>query len=113
MIQGKEQTITVRVSRDDVAATCKSKNEVIIGGFVMKKMREAGIPIIGVLAPFCVEYGTLVTTIEEGLDGDEFVYKWTGVPIPRDMRHIQFTFSQCTLRGELAERAAKQQEDEM
>lgn len=112
MIQGKPQTVVVRMSRDDLIRSQRSPSEFIIGSYVMKTLRDKGVPIIGILAPFAVEYGALTITKEDGLDGDEFVYKWTGVPLPYELRKHHLTF-QVTLEEVLRRSKPVEQEDEM
>lgn len=62
-----------------------------IGGRVLRGLQDAGVPIIGVLGIISVAYGVLSTHTLDGLDGDEFVYEWEGVPVPSRLRHYRLT----------------------
>lgn len=89
----KPVTIEVRISRDELAKDQHKRNQVITGQRVMSELRRQGVPVVGVLAIFGVEHGTLTMRTEDGLDGDEFIYTWTGVPIAPELRKHQFTFT--------------------
>lgn len=73
-----------------------------IGGRVMRSLQESGVPLIGVLGIISVAYGVLSVHMIDGLDGDEFVYEWEGVPVPRHLRHYRLT-TQFTLADAIAD----------
>lgn len=98
----KPTTIEVRISRDELVKDQHKGNQAILGLRVMRQLRERGVPVIGILAPFGVEHGALTITMDDGLDGDEMVYTWTGVPIPQHLRQHVLTF-QTTLADILRE----------
>lgn len=90
-------TIIVRIDRDQLIRDQKAKGTAAqfmqAGGRVLKELRAAGVPIIGAIGLFGVEYGTLAMHIEDGLDGDELVYTFTGEPLPAALRKNEYTFS--------------------
>jgi hypothetical protein len=61
--------------RIDYARVTKIGNEVIFGVEVLGKLKEAGIPVEGVLFPRAVTRGTLSLTVDPVL-GDH-VYQWS------------------------------------
>lgn len=94
---GKEETIKVSFTRDqlvyDIYPPAPVLHQATIGGRVMRALTEAGVPLIGVLGIIGVAYGELTAYMIDGLDGDEFVYEWIGVPMPRHLRHYRLTTS--------------------
>lgn len=59
-------------------------NEVLAAQVIFSRLRQRGVPVIGVLGVIAVEWGTLTIKHDEGLDGDEWTYTWEGVPMPRE-----------------------------
>lgn len=93
--QGDPVTVKVGFTRDQLIADMRppapALHQSTIAGRVMRALTEAGVPLIGVLGIIGVAYGELTTYMINGLDGDEFVYEWTGVPVPRHLRHYKLT----------------------
>lgn len=58
-------------------------NEVLAAQVIFARLRQRGVPVIGVLGIIAVEWGTLTIAHEDGLDGDEWAYTWEGAPMPR------------------------------
>lgn len=58
-------------------------NEVLAAQVIFTRLRNRGVPVIGVLGVIAVEWGKLTIEHEDGLDGDEWTYTWEGVPMPR------------------------------
>lgn len=82
-MQGKEITIRVTFTRDQLTGTKNpAGNEVLAGQVIMGALRKRGVPVIGVLGLLGVEWGTLTCAQEDGLDGDEWTWTWTGVKMP-------------------------------
>ena len=54
----------------------KNPHELLINIKLIEALRAAGIPVVGRLVPSAVEYGTMVWSIEEDLDGDTLVVQW-------------------------------------
>lgn len=79
--------------RDDLREDRPLVNRATPAGRVMRAMTEAGIPMVGVLGIIGVAYGELHIHMIYGLEGDEFVYEWEGVPVPKHLRHYQLTTS--------------------
>lgn len=67
-------TIEVRMPTD---LTAKLGNEVLANVRTIKRLREAGVPIVGSISILGVSQGTLQMSTDEGLDGDDYVFKWT------------------------------------
>ena len=84
------QTIVVTITRDRLI---EDTNEVIQGARVMRELRQRGVPVIGTLGIFSVEHGVLTVHTDDGLDGDEFVYTWVGVPVAPPLRKHHLTFT--------------------
>lgn len=78
-------TISETFTRDQLTGTRNPVgNEVLAGQVIMTRLRKRGVPLIGVLGILAVENGTLTVQHEDGLDGDEWTYSWTGEPMPRE-----------------------------
>jgi len=94
---GEPIKIKVSFTRDqliyDLRPPAPVMHQAHVAGRVMRTLKEAGVPVIGVLGIISVAYGELTTYMIDGLDGDEFVYEWTGVPMPRELRHYRLTTS--------------------
>ncbi len=73
-------------------------NEVISAGPIINGLLAAGIPVVGILGILAVEWGTLTITHEDGLDGDEWTYTWTGERVPAAYRE---KMSQPGYRGRM------------
>lgn len=67
-------TIEVRMPTD---MTEKLGNEVLANVRTIKRLREAGVPIVGSISILGVSQGTLQMSTDEGLDGDDYVFRWT------------------------------------
>jgi hypothetical protein len=50
-------------------------NEVHVSNFVLGKLRELGVPVVGVLCPR-IETGTLIVKSDD-LATDDYIYRWT------------------------------------
>lgn len=94
---GEEEVIKLSFTRDqliyDMHPPAPVMHQATVAGRVMRALREAGVPLIGVLGIIGVTYGELICRMIDGLDGDEFIYEWSGVPMPRHMRHYKLTTS--------------------
>lgn len=64
--------IEVRIATSKLA---KFDNEVHRGMLVLRELREAGVPVVGVLFPLGVERGKLEIEYDE-LVSDEWVFRW-------------------------------------
>lgn len=59
----------------------RMNNDVHVGIHVLTKLREAGVPVIGVLWPHAVQHGRLESWSERDLDDcEEHVWHWTPDP---------------------------------
>lgn len=88
------QTIRAVFPRDTfIGKRNPQGNEVIASQLIFNALRKKGVPLIGILGVIAVEHGTLKVTKEDGLDGDEFVFEWTGVPMPPQYRDKTITLS--------------------
>lgn len=76
----KEQTVSVTITRDDLTRSINNPegNEVRAGQVIFGKLRRLGVPVIGVLGVLAVEWGELNIKQEDGLDGDEWTFTYTG-----------------------------------
>jgi hypothetical protein len=61
-------------------------NEVVAANHIMIALLGAGIPVVGVMGVVAVEWGKLTVTHDDGLDGDEWTYSWTGEEVPKHYR---------------------------
>lgn len=61
-------------------------NEVNSANFLIAELHRIGIPVIGVMGVLAPEWGNLTIAHDDGLDGDEWTYTWTGEAVPRDWR---------------------------
>lgn len=69
--------IEVRVNADMVAKF--NQNEVLFNRFVIEKLEERGVPVVGAISVQGVKVGRLWMNTDETLDGDkEFVYTYEG-----------------------------------
>lgn len=59
-------------------------NELLASQVIFGRLRAKGVPVIGVIGVIAVEWGKLTIEHEDGLDGDEWHYTWTGVPMPKE-----------------------------
>lgn len=79
------QTITATFTRDQFSRLPKSEfagNDTKAGEIIAAELKRKGVPIIGHIGVLAVEWGKLTVAHEEGLDGDEWTYTWTGKPVP-------------------------------
>lgn len=79
-------TVSATFTRDMLANNRNNPqgNEVIGAAIILKKLRDLGVPVIGVLGVIAVEWGELRITAEDGLDGDEWTYSWAGMPMTKE-----------------------------
>jgi len=75
------ETISVTITRDDLAERNEKLNCFLAGTKITKALLLARIPVIGVAGVLAIERGKLVIRHEDGLDGDEWTYTFTGEPI--------------------------------
>lgn len=61
-------------------------NAVVSTNTLANRLLAAGIPVVGVLGIVAVEWGKLTVEHEDGLDGDEWKYTWTGEEVPKSWR---------------------------
>lgn len=66
--------IKVRISASKIV---QLEHDIHIANYVMKQLKEAGIPIVGTVLPR-VETGTLSQSIDE-FDTGDWVYAWSEV----------------------------------
>lgn len=90
-------TVIVTVSRDQLIRDQQDKGRsaqfMKAGGRILHELRAAGVPIVGAIGLFGVEQGSLTLSMDDGLDGDEFVYTYVGELVPAAQRGKEFTFS--------------------
>lgn len=85
MNAGKPQTISVTFTRDELCGKRNPQgNELLAGQAIFSKLRAKGVPVIGVLGVLAVEWGVLTIEHQDGLDGDEWAWSWTGEPMQKD-----------------------------
>lgn len=76
-------TIKEIFTRDQLTGTRNpAGNEVIAGQIIFKRLRARGVPVIGSLGVLAVEWGKLTVEHEDGLDGDEWTWTFTGQAMP-------------------------------
>lgn len=83
----KLQTITATYTRDQFSRLGKSEHAGIdtkAGEYIAADLLRRGVPVIGHIGTLCVEWGKLTIAHEEGLDGDEWTFTWTGEPVPAE-----------------------------
>lgn len=76
----QEKTVRVTFTRDELTRDGNAivSNEVIAGQKIFKRLRSLGVPVIGNLGVLAVEWGKLTITHDDGLDGDEWTWEYTG-----------------------------------
>jgi len=80
----KEIDVKLTFTRDQLTGTRNpAGNEVLAGQVIFSALRQRGVPVIGVLGVLAVEWGTLTISHEDGLDGDEWHYRYQGKPMPQ------------------------------
>lgn len=79
-------TVSATFTRDQLTSQRQNPrgNEVIGAAMVLTRLRNLGVPVIGVLGVIAVEWGELRITASDGLDGDEWTYTWAGVPMEKE-----------------------------
>lgn len=79
-MKNKIQTVRVTFTRDDLTRNAKNPegNEVLAGRVIYGRLRALGVPVIGCLGVLAVEWGKLTITHDDGLDGDEWTWEYTG-----------------------------------
>jgi hypothetical protein len=88
----KVVTITQTFTRDQLIGMNPTNgkrhpyNAVVATNTIANKLLAAGVPIVGVLGIVAVEWGKLTVEHEDGLDGDEWKYTWTGNEVPKYWR---------------------------
>lgn len=86
-------------------------NEVNSANFLITRLLAAGIPVVGVMGVLAVEWGVITITHEDGLDGDEWTYSWTGEEVPKHYRaRMQVLGSRNRLDKSLAAQIAADDE---
>lgn len=87
----KVVTITKTFTRLELIGIARSGkphqyNEVVSANYLISRLMQAGIPAVGILGVLAAEWGVLTVTHEDGLDGDEWTYSWTGERVPAEYR---------------------------
>lgn len=73
------KTVSFTFTRDQLTGTRNPQgNEILAGQVIFGKLRAAGVPVIGVLGILAVEWGEFTVKHDDGLDGDEWTYTYTG-----------------------------------
>lgn len=54
----------------------KATNDLIYQQHILNALRQAGVPVVGVLVIRSVSRGKLVMHIEQDIDGDTFIWRW-------------------------------------
>jgi hypothetical protein len=87
----KNVTISRTFTRDQLAkyhvhaeGRAQPYSEIHTSNFLCRQLLTAGIPVVGLVGLIAVEWGTLTIIHEDGLDGDEWTFSWTGAPVPDD-----------------------------
>lgn len=75
-----EKTVRVTFTRDDMTRAINNPegNEVLAARAIYGRLRNLGVPVVGNLGVLTVEWGKLTITHEDGLDGDEWTWEYTG-----------------------------------
>ena len=76
----QEKTVRVTFTRDELTHGAKNpeSNEVLAARVIYGRLRSMGVPVIGNLGVLAVEWGKLTITHDDGLDGDEWTWEYTG-----------------------------------
>lgn len=85
----EQKTITVRetFTRDQfLGKTNPEGNDVLASRVIFSRLRQRGVPLIGVLGVIAVEWGVLTIAHDDGLDGDEWTFTWIGKEVPAKWR---------------------------
>lgn len=78
-------TVAETFTRDQLTGSRNPQgNEVLAGQVIFNRLRAKGVPVIGALGVLAVEWGTLTISHEDGLDGDEWTYTYTGRAMPAE-----------------------------
>jgi hypothetical protein len=78
-------TVTETFTRDQLTGSRNHEaNEVNAGQVILNRLRARGVPVIGVLGVLAVEWGVLTIAHEDGLDGDEWIWTYTGHCMPAE-----------------------------
>jgi len=86
-------------------------NETIAANTIFNRMLAKGVPIIGILGVLAVEWGKLTIEYEDGLDGDEWTYTWTGEPMPKEfIDKLKIPGNRLRLTNPLAQQIAEAEE---
>jgi hypothetical protein len=84
----KEVTIKKTFTRDELVGVIPRTGKqaeyspINSGNYLTARLLEAGIPVIGSFGILGVEWGVLTITHDDGLDGDEWEFAWTGEKMP-------------------------------
>lgn len=113
-MSAKEITVKETFTREQFLGKKNPEaNEVLAGQVIFNRLRARGVPVIGVLGVIAVEWGKLTIEHEDGLDGDEWHYTYTGAPMPAEwVKACSKPGAVLTLKDPLLERI-KAQEDEL
>ena len=81
------QTITATYTRDQFTRGGKSEHSGLdtkAGEHISADLLRRGVPVISHIGVLAVEWGKLTIAHDEGLDGDEWTFTWTGKPVPQE-----------------------------
>lgn len=90
-----EITITETFTRDQMLGQVNPQGNEVLAGQILARFRRRGVPLVGVLGFIAVEWGTLTIEHDDGLDGDEWKWTWTGKPVPPEFMHLLTTPGRC------------------
>lgn len=84
-MEENEVTIRETFTRDQFLGTKNPEgNDMLAARVIFGRLRSRGVPVIGALGVLGVEWGKLTIEHEDGLDGDEWHYAWTGRPLTKE-----------------------------
>lgn len=84
-MEEKEVTIRETFTRDQFLGKANPEgNDFLAARVIFGRLRSRGVPVIGALGVLGVEWGKMTIEHEDGLDGDEWTYTWTGRPLSKE-----------------------------
>lgn len=83
-MEENEVTIRETFTRDQFLVKTPEGNDFLAARVIFGRLRSRGVPVIGALGVLGVEWGKLTIEHEDGLDGDEWTYTWTGRPLTKE-----------------------------